>query len=353
MTRGFAILFLLLGAALAAEPLTLEFESGKTKTYPLVRAGDDGLVVTENGAEKTIPWGELTRESAFKARKTLTSYDDPNARVALAEFARKLKLFPDALEQLEIALALGGLDETAFEKRARELETEEVEYLTASIDQLLESGAKPAVCLSAIKRLRERYPEHPANAKYEPHVKALVEKLAEKVEEEQAAKQKKVDDKEMAALRKDVEKLNGKKLKALATAAKLHEESKEAVKKRQVSRVKNTLVEPRGAERYYKKARTYLRKMAARDKQFRIVTREGLQKEYDEIAERLVDCYLQVARILMKQRNYKGTIPYLRKILYYDPIHEEALEMADTIRENRISFKVSDITNARPRVTGG
>ena len=71
------------------------------------------------------------------------------------------------------------------------------------------------------------------------------------------------------------------------------------------------------------------------------------------IEKQLIDCYLQVARILMDQRNYKGAVEYVRQLLIYDPIHEEALEMVDEIRRNRITFKVSDITNARPRVTGG
>ena len=71
------------------------------------------------------------------------------------------------------------------------------------------------------------------------------------------------------------------------------------------------------------------------------------------IEKLLIDCYVQVARILMKERAYKSAVEYVRKILLYDPIHEEALEMVDEIRKNRISFRMSEITNARPRVTGG
>ena len=55
----------------------------------------------------------------------------------------------------------------------------------------------------------------------------------------------------------------------------------------------------------------------------------------------------------MKERNYKGSVKYVRKILLYDPIQEEALEMVEVIRKNRINFKLSDITNARPRVSSG
>ena len=62
--------------------------------------------------------------------------------------------------------------------------------------------------------------------------------------------------------------------------------------------------------------------------------------------------YLPVARLYMRGRNYKGAVRTVQKILFYDPIHEEALEMARVIRKNRITFKASDITGIRgPIVT--
>ena len=349
---GFAVC-LFAALAVAETKLTLEFADGKKKSVTLVSFDGTGLVVKRGGDDVPVAWNELKAESAFAARKALTPYDDGAARLELSEFARALKLYPEALEQLEIALALGGLDEGAFEKRAAELEKEEVFYLTAHIDTLLRSGADPAECLVAIKRLKERYPEHPANARYEEEIDTLVEQLAKLAEEEQAKKAKAVDSKELAKLRKLIEKINKRKFAALDKADDLIAESKDAIEKRQVSRVKKKLVEPMGAEKYLKRARGYLREMARADREFRIVTREGLRKEDEEIAGKLVGCYLEVARSQMKQRNYKGAKEYVRKVLLYDPIHEEALEMVDEIRRNRISFKLSEITNAKPRVTGG
>ena len=100
-------------------------------------------------------------------------------------------------------------------------------------------------------------------------------------------------------------------------------------------------------------ARKRLRNIARLDQHGLIVSREEIQSEYAAIEKLLIDCYLKVARILLQERNYKGAVEYVRKILLYDPIHEEALEMVEEIRKNRITFKLSDITNARPRVTGG
>jgi len=353
MIRTALVLFLLAALGSAGEKLILEFADGTQKSVTLKSFDANGLVVEQADKEYRVAWKELAPESAYAARKALTPYDDGAARLELAEFARKLRLYPEAQEQLEIALALGGLDEAAFEKRAAALQKEEIWYLTASIDTLLKAKADPATTLAAIKRLKERYPAHEANKKYEPHVKALVEQLAAAAEKEQAAVEKKVEDKELAELRAAIEKENKKKIRALAKADKLIEESKEAIAKRQVSRVKRKLVEPSGAERYLKRARQNLRNMAKLDRQFRIVTKAGLEKEWDAIEKKLISCYLEVARILMDQRNYKGAVEYVRQLLIYDPINEEALAMVDEIRKNRITFKASDITNARPRVTGG
>ena len=354
MARIACVLLLLFGVAAAEQQLTLEFKDGTKRSLTVTNFDEKGLTVRKGSATERIEWSKLIDRAAFEARQALTPYDDAAARLALSEFARQRQLFPEALEELEVALALGAVDEVTFEKRAREIERAEVDYLCHRIDLLTKGGIKdPAPCLTAIKRLRERYPEHPNNRIYEPRIKELVELLAQAAEQEQADRKKLAESTELAALRKKLEKFNQRKYRAIEKAEKLREESIEAIEKRQVSRVKRKLVEPQGAEKYYKQARKYLREMARTDKNFQVVSEAGLQKEYDEIADRLVLCYLEVSRILIRERNYKGTIPYLRKILYYDPIHEEALEMVETIRKNRINFKASDITNARPRVTGG
>ncbi|MHC4549213.1 MAG: hypothetical protein ACYTEZ_10590 [Planctomycetota bacterium] len=351
--RILALLGLLLAVAAAEERLTLTLADGKQKSVTLKSFDDDGLTVTQGPRELRFAWAELRAESAYAARKALTPYDDGAARLALAEFAAARKLHPQALEQLEIALALGGIDEAAFETRFEEIVTEEVAHLSRNIDTLLKAQADPALSLAAIKKLKDRYPEHEANRQYEPHIRALVEQLAAKAEAKQDAQQKVVHDAALERLQQRLDKEVRRKVAALAKAAQLREEAKPAIALRQVSRVKKRLVEPRGAERYLKQALKHLRNMARIDPQARIVAKKQLQQEYGEIEKKLIDCYLQVARILLRERNYKGALKYVRKILLYDPIHEEALEMAEEIRKNRINFKLSDLTNARPRVTGG
>jgi len=351
--RLFAVLALLASLAAAGESYTLTFRDGKKKTVELESIAPEGLVATQGGREFTIAWDELEPESAFEARTALTPYDDGAAQLELSGFALGLRLFPDAIERLEIALALGGLDEAAYAKRAKAITEAEIAYLTGHIDTLLAANAEPKLVLRAIKRLKERYPDHAVNRKYEPHIEALVERLAQEAEAEQDAQAKAKQDKALARLSKDLAKLDRKKTAAIEKGDALRKEAATAMEKRQVSRVRKKLVLPRGAERYYKKARDYLRDMVRLDEHFAILDKAAVQKEYEALAAKLVECYLGVARIQLTQRNYKGAIPYVRKVLIYDPIHEEALEMVEEIRENRIAFKLSDITNTGPIVNGG
>jgi hypothetical protein len=353
MARSLAILLALAAAASAAEPLTLVLKDGNKRTVTPLSFDADGLLAKYGSDEVRFPWEDLVPESAYSARKALTPYDDGTAILDLSRFARGLRLYPEAMEQLEIALALGGLDEKGFETEQKEVAEEEIGFLTATIDSLLETEAEPERCLAAIKRLRERYPGSEANATYEQHVKELVQALAEEKQAGEDAAAKKADDKAMAKLKEAVGKEQGRKEQALANAAALIKEADPAIELRQVSRVKRKLLEPQGAEKQLKNARKNLRNIAKLDPEGLLVSRDDLKKEYGSIEKSLIDCYLKVARILMKERAYKGAVEYVRKILLYDPIHEEALEMVEEIRKNRISFRLSEITNARPRVTGG
>jgi hypothetical protein len=353
MARSLAILVALAAAAPAAEPMLVVLKDGDKRTVTPLSFDDEALVAKHGSDEVRYPWKDLLPEYAYAARRALTPYEDGAAILDLSRFARSLRLYPEATEQLEIALALGGLDEAAFEREQKELAEEEVDFLTATIDRLLETEAEPEACLAAIKRLRERYPDSEANAAYEPHVKDLVQALAEEKQAGEDAAAKKADDKVMAKLRESVGKEQARKDQALAKAKELIKEADPAIELRQVSRVKRKLLEPMGAEKQLKNARKNLRAIAKLDPHGLIVSREDLKKEYAAIEKDLIDCYLKVARILMKERAYKSAVEYVRKVLLYDPIHEEALEMVDEIRKNRISFRLSEITNARPRVTGG
>ena len=153
MTRA-AITILLLATVLRAEErMTLTLLDGKKKSVVLVSADEKGLKAKQGDKELHIAWTELQPASAFKARKAVTPYDRGTARKDLAEFALKLLLYPEALEELEIAFALGAYNQAGFEKREGEIKALEVDFLCRRIDHLLKTGRSPDVCLDAIKRL--------------------------------------------------------------------------------------------------------------------------------------------------------------------------------------------------------
>jgi len=344
---------LVLAALSTAAPLELARRDGRRFAAEPVSYDDAGVVVARGGKEERIAWRDLEPASALAARKALVSFEDGAGRLQLSEFAASLGLFPEAIAELEVALALGAVAEAEFEARRKELEEAELLFLATEIDRLLETGAEPEECLAAIRRLKDRYPDHPLHERYAPAVRELVDALAKQAEETRLQAEAASGKAALDERAKKIAALDKKKAQALLEARKLFEAGVEAAEKGQVSRARNRLVEPLGAERRYKEARELLRKIARADPDFQVVTKDGLRKEYDAIEASLIDCYLRVARVLLRERNYKGAAEYVRKILLYDPIHEEALAMAEEIRRNRIQLKLSDITNTKPRVSGG
>lgn len=336
---------LLLGAALAAqeEGIALRLVDGSVETVAVSSFDEEGVFTRSGAAERKIPWASLRPDSAFLARKTLTPPNDGAARCDLVRFARALKLFPQALDELEVSLALGGMDADEFEKGREEIRAEEQEYLCSRIDALLASGKEPKACIEAIRALSERYADHPGNAKYAPRVAELAKAAAEAEPERPPGAEH-----DLPGLRKTIGELRARKDKALARAEALQEEAEAAVAKGQLSRIKKTLLKPSGAEKCYRDARDCLRAMARADKNSLVTAKADLRKEYTRIGTRLVDCYLVVARALIRERNYKETAEYVRKVLLLDPIHEEALKMIEDIEKNRIGFRSSATGGAVP-----
>ncbi|MDH3590924.1 MAG: hypothetical protein OER88_03545, partial [Planctomycetota bacterium] len=178
MLRTGLILLVTLTAALGAETLAIQLRDGKKRTVTPLRFDDDGLTVKYGADEVVYAWEDLKPASAFRARDSLTPYDDGSARLGLAEFALRFDLFESAQAEYEVAQALGALDEAAYEKRMASLKKTELRYYKTRIDRLVKRKADPRETLEMIKRFKERYPGDPAVAAYDAQVDALVEKLA-------------------------------------------------------------------------------------------------------------------------------------------------------------------------------
>lgn len=348
--RLLALLLSLVAPLAAGEAIRVEYRDGRAAEVRAASADGEGLLL-EDGSR--IPWSELKPASSYAARSALTPSGDGAGRLALSEFALDLDLFPEAQRELEVALALKAIDEAEFEKRAKAVEEAELESFRILIDGLLETDDHPSETLRAIRSLKERHPDHPLTKGYEARIQELVDRLAQMEQQEKEDKEAQKKDQKLDALRETLRKLEAKKAALLAKGDEAKKAGVEAAGKGQISRALRNLTEPQGAEKHYKAARAILRDMARADRAFQVVSKEAIQKEADAISRNLADCFLVCARTLMREKNYKGAAEFVRKVLLYDPVNEEALDMADEIRKNRIHLKLSDITNARPRVSGG
>ena len=80
---------------------------------------------------------------------------------------------------------------------------------------------------------------------------------------------------------------------------------------------------------------------------------ETCQKKIEAIDKHLVLVFLNLAQLHMVERNFKRARTEVNCALQIDPTNPRALELKQKIDAESISRKVSDLTNAKGRVTGG
>jgi hypothetical protein len=56
----------------------------------------------------------------------------------------------------------------------------------------------------------------------------------------------------------------------------------------------------------------------------------------------------ETARFFWRQTVYTRADEYAARASYIDPVHPDLLELRELLRSNRIRFRLSDVTNARP-----
>ncbi len=80
---------------------------------------------------------------------------------------------------------------------------------------------------------------------------------------------------------------------------------------------------------------------------------EEAQKKTEAVNQYLVLVYLNLANLHTVQRNFERGWNYVNLALQLDPTNKRALDLKQKITEQRIVRKASDMTNARPKVSGG
>ncbi len=80
---------------------------------------------------------------------------------------------------------------------------------------------------------------------------------------------------------------------------------------------------------------------------------EDAQKKIEQINKHMVLVYLNLSSLHMKERNFKRARVHVYAALKIDPMNKRALELKAEIAKHSIRRKLSDLTNARGRTTGG
>jgi tetratricopeptide (TPR) repeat protein len=342
------LLLLVAGSARAgdARPVDLPLVGGKTITG-VVESSDATEVVVRTSPEEVrrIPWATLAPLGVWRAKAALAPPADGPARLALAELAADLGLWVETRAEYEKALALGAVDGKRFAESVADAEKRAVEQGVGRARLLAETG-DIAAAIETARRLKLDFASAP-NA-------GAVEKLIDDL-----VKQRRDLDADAEAARVEIEKAlaqsgrNKEILERLTRAAlKVQEGDAAAQEAAEVRKVGNVTRSGRFAEKgdaAYFEARRDLGRLR------RILPPEHPERE--EVLARLslldrrhFDLLFQTARFFWDQRVYSRAEEYANRAAWLDPVHPDLLDLRDRLRESRIRYKFSDVTNARPIV---
>jgi hypothetical protein len=329
----------------AKPAVSLPLRDGTAAAGVVVSASSKEVVLRDAaGAERRIPVGDLAPEGAFRAIAATVPADDGKGRLGLAELAAELGLFARAREEYEKALALGAIDAATQARAVAEAEEAAVASGVARAERAADGG-EVALALEILRGLKTDFAASPTAAK----VDALLAKIAERIAERDA---------EQAALEREIERmtLEADRLRErvrrrteargeMATGEEAATAARAQMEKGVVTRVRKRADEAQGS---FERARRSLGRLR------RIVPREGparldvlaLLSELDRVQFALL---LDAAKFFWREKVYKEAEAFAALASYIDPVHPDLLELRQEIREHRIRYRMSSITNARPR----
>jgi tetratricopeptide (TPR) repeat protein len=347
---AFALAGPLAGGARAADqrPVALPLASGAVLEGVVVSADEREVVLRLGPASvRRVPWQQLLPVGVYRAKAALAPPADGEARLALAELAVELGLYQEARVEYEKALALGALDRKTFDAVVGKAEQEAVETGVQKARMLAEAGDFE----SALETARE-LKLHFADASNAGAVEHLIAKLLADV-----SKLEKAADEDAAELEKiEVEARREKEILRRMTEAsgliqKGKDVAKDAEKARGIGNVTRARKYAEAADDAFMDARRHygrLRRVLGReDPRYREVL-AGLN-ELDRLQFRLL---FETASFFWDQRVYSKAEEFAARASFIDPVHPDLLMLREMLRDARIRYRLSDVTNARPIVRG-
>ncbi len=329
-------------------PVTLPMTNGKS-IQGVIEEGDEREVVVRTGPEQVrrIPWSRLAPLGYYRAKRALAPAADGKARQRLAELAVDLGLFVEAREEYEKAYALGAIDKKKFKGAVASAERDAVRNGVQYAEKLAESGD-----LEAAMQIARQLKLHFASAPNAREVGALVAKLVKLVQtlDKAAAKEQAELDRVVVENKKQKEILR-RKTKALdlfKNAEKMHPEWLKLRKRGSLTKARRIADK---MDTMYQDARINLgrlRRILPREHP----TRKEVLAQLTRLDKAQFDLRIGMAEYEKEATAWKHAERWAAKASYIDPVHPDLVELRDYLMTNRIRYRVSDVTNARGRVSG-
>ena len=293
---------------------------------------------------RRVPWSQLAPAGVLRARAALAKPDDGPARLALAELASELGLYAEARVEYEKALALGAITGKACAEAIGEAEERAVEAGVARAAKAADSGDVDGA-LAIARGLKLDF----AAARNAKRVDGLLADLAQRIatrKKEQDQAQKELDQIALQVDRtREILRRSTEAKKQVELGDRTAGQAKAAMPKGSITDVRKAT---EASDLAYQTARRELGRV-------RRVAPQG-SKERDEAGALLAQVdksefrlLFSAAKFFWDARVYKAAEEFAARASYLDPVEPGLLELRTEIRENRIRYRVSDLTNAKPR----
>jgi hypothetical protein len=333
------------GTAASRAPVELPLAAGKS-LVGVVESADAKEVVLRIGEDRRrIPWEQLTRLGVFRARAALAAPDDGPARLSLAELAADLGLYVEARQEYERALGLRAIDAASYARAVADAEARAVATALAEVERAADAGDTDGA-LAALRALQLDF----GNAVDPRRVQAALAAVAAKVEA-RAAEQRALA---IEAAKLAEESARKKEILVRMTAArrdrslgdKAAEDARAQMPKGVVSRVRRLADDADDAYGAARRGLGRLRRLVGRTGPDHDAWAAALD-DLDKVQFRLL---FDAAKFFWDARVYAPAEDFAARASYIDPVDPRLLELRGDIREHRIRYRASDITNARGTV---
>ena len=328
----------------------LHLANGRTLKGVVLRVeGDDVILRIGTATKRPVPLDTLAPKGLFRVREVLAPATDGNARLKLAELAVDLGLFAEARVEFEKALALGALSESKFKSTLRKAEQTAVHVGIARARKLAEDGDVEAA-LGVARELKMEFAAADGAKKIESLIEDLVKDLRARKESDAAARAELEAIKLGTRRKKEV-------FRRMTVAADLVRGGRGHARASAASRKQGSVTRARKsaelsdadfmtARRQFGRLRQILtRKDPERAQVLQSLTR--LDKEQFAVRFGMAKFLFYEAGSFTQAEKWAALASYI------DPVHPDLIELRDRIIASRIRYRLSDMTNARGRVTGG